>query len=297
MKTSTTNTTTKREENTMNTQYIIDGLTEELGNNVEVKFVEVPKNNTMRKGIQIREENSNVGATFYFKEEDSEDEIIENTLKAYWQSGKPDFDVSNISDIVTNWDKVKGLIVPCLFNKDRSVFGDDIVTADFVSDIGILFRIVLNSGTAGVASIKVTKAIFDKWDVSVNDMLAVAKENIKEQVYIKDMLTVLLELKGFVDIPEIDTTSLMNVMGIASNVDGAAAVLVLPMLIEEGKVENKDYFIIPSSVHEVILINPDQIETETLNGLIRDVNNEVVKVEDFLSNYALKFSNGIFGVA
>ena len=65
--------------------------------------------------------------------------------------------------------------------------------------------------------------------------------------------------------------------------------MCLPDIIESGEIANHDWYIIPSSTHEVILVDPSTIEVEMLNDMIRSVNSDVVSIEDYLSNDALKY--------
>ena len=59
--------------------------------------------------------------------------------------------------------------------------------------------------------------------------------------------------------------------------------------MENGELEDKDYYVIPSSIHESILVDTDSMEPDALNAMIREVNATQVLPEDFLSDYGLKY--------
>lgn len=141
---------------------IINGIKEQLGNEYEVRFVDVPKNNEVLTGISIRKEDDNVAATIYYKESETAAEIINRAVMTYTANGKPDFDTHEVLHNITNWDWAKSRVLPVLFNKDRSVYGEEIITTDFVSDIGVLFKVTLTTNGNGTASVKVTDGILAK---------------------------------------------------------------------------------------------------------------------------------------
>lgn len=277
----------------MNKDMIMNEIKAVIGNDVEVNFVEVPKNNVIRKGISIRKGNSNIAATFYYKDNDTDAEIITRTIEAYNASGTPDFDVDNITENFTNWDWVADKIVPVLFNKTKSVYPDDVVTKDFVNDIGILYKIIVSTDSLGRATIKVTKPILDRWGITEDELFVKAKENIDKEAIIKDMQEMMFEMMGTSsegnDLVREIQPGLMSVMTNTTKVDGAAVMLCLPDLVENGELEDKNYYVIPSSIHECILVSTDSMEPDALNAMIREVNATQVLPEDFLSDYGLKY--------
>ena len=276
----------------MNKDRIMNEIKAAIGNDVEVSFVEVPKNNVIRKGISIRKGDSNIAATFYYKEDATDAEIITRTIETYNASGTPDFNVDDITENFTNWDWVASKVVPVLFNKTKSVYSDDVITKDFVNDIGILYKIVVSTNSLGRATVKATKPMLDKWNVTEDELFAKAKENLDKDVIIKDMKEMMFEImcgRESNDLVREIQPGLMNVMTNTTKVDGAAVMLCLPDFVKNGELEDKDYYIIPSSIHECILVGTDIIEPADLNLMIKDVNANEVALEDFLSDYGLKY--------
>ena len=66
-----------------------------------------------------------------------------------------------------------------------------------------------------------------------------------------------------------------------------AACIVYPNVLEEiGDLLQEDYYIIPSSVHEILFLPASQcIDSEALNTIIEDVNRSQVEDEDWLSDH------------
>ena len=272
----------------MNKDMIIDTIKAELGD-VEVKFTTVAKNNVMKKGISIGAPGSNLAANFYYDENKTDSEIAKDVVDGYKANIKPDFDVNDITSNMTKWDWVANRVMPVLFNITKSVYPDKIVKVNYVNDIGIIFKIIVTSDDSGVASIKVTSNLLDSWNISVDELLTKAKENLNSKLYINDMGAMLFEMTGNDEFKRSITPGVMSVMTVTNKVNGASAIMCLPDIIESGEIANHDWYIIPSSTHEVILVDPSTIEVEMLNDMIRSVNSDVVSIEDYLSNDALKY--------
>ena len=62
--------------------------------------------------------------------------------------------------------------------------------------------------------------------------------------------------------------------------------LVNEELLQKTREEMGNFYIIPSSVYEVILVKAEMTDAESLRGMIGEVNTNVVSDEDFLSNNA-----------
>ena len=289
----------------MNKEYIINAIKEKLGNDLEVTFVDVPKNNVIRKGISVRKPNETIAPNIYYDDLTDDNDIINRVVTVYKVNKTPDFDTENLGNQLMDWDWASTKIMPVLFNTEKSVFPEDIVTMPFTSDIGILFKITIEKYEDGVAAVKVVRNLTEKWGVSDEEILVKAIENISNQLYIKDLNEVMMEMMGMAAFNEmtdgrnVSEVERISVLSNTDKVNGASAVLALSKLIGDGDLRDQDYYIIPSSVHEVLIVNPNAMTPEQLNQMIHEVNTEVVSVEDFLSDYALKYdsASGEFMVA
>lgn len=85
------------------------------------------------------------------------------------------------------------------------------------------------------------------------------------------------------------TPGAMSVASTTNMVSGASVAMLIPDLVRSGELTKKDYIIIPSSVHEILLLDTEQMEVDAVNNMIADVNTNCVSTQDFLSDYALKY--------
>ncbi len=70
---------------------------------------------------------------------------------------------------------------------------------------------------------------------------------------------------------------------------GAACITYPGVLKEFAREHNSDFYIIPSSVHEVILILGEQMSVEEMNLMVEEVNEREVDSIDVLSNHVYQY--------
>ncbi len=142
-------------------------------------------------------------------------------------------------------------------------------------------------------TVVVTKAILNMADVSADELRVRARRNLKEKVKIAEMTDVLQEMMDQ-PIDSLDVFPADRFMYVAtneSNLYGASAMLLDDILQEFCEKHGLNaVFIIPSSIHEVLLISADN-DPETINAMISDVNRMEVDEWDQLSNHCYVFKS------
>lgn len=81
----------------------------------------------------------------------------------------------------------------------------------------------------------------------------------------------------------------MYVLTNAEKMNGAAAILDSKTMEGISEKLGGDFVIIPSSIHEVIILPLNTADTDTLNGMVNDVNASEVAPLDVLSNHVYKY--------
>ena len=124
-----------------------------------------------------------------------------------------------------------------------------------------------------------------------------AKENTQKlQKYeIKNMHDVICELteaensEDCDDMAEFESSISMYVLSNKSRVEGAACILYPELIKDFSNVIGSSLYIIPSSIHEVLLLPSDNLdECDAIKGMIKEINDSQVKIEEVLS-YSLYF--------
>lgn len=149
----------------------------------------------------------------------------------------------------------------------------------------------------GIGTIPVTNHLRSQWDVSDEKLLADAITNTEETCGYKirsvlEVLTLLAEKKNTVEyVKNIINEPPMYVLTNNSFVNGAATILYKNAIKAFADEEQCNLFIIPSSIHEVLLVPDDgSLDGNYIKRMIVQVNQTEVTPCEVLSNQLLYYS-------
>lgn len=153
-------------------------------------------------------------------------------------------------------------------------------------DLAISFRWLGLCDSMGIASALVSNREMEEWEVSLQELFLVALENTRrifpEQIRnLKDVLEGLVETEVFEDLEEpVEVYVLTNERGI----NGATAMLYTDVIRNFSLEMGRNIYILPSSIHEVLLI-PEQehVIKQDLKRIVCEANCEVVAEGEILS--------------
>lgn len=201
------------------------------------------------------------------------EQIIE--ILATEEKNRPVFNVNELTDWESIKDKLQIAIRPV-------VDGTEHITKSYL-DLELVVRAHINNE----ASATVTKDLCRSWNKTPDEVFAQAESN-KQEVVVKEMADVLAELMG--DLPK-EMFGFLPPMYVISNSTGhyGASALTNKLIFENlAEMLDGDLYIIPSSIHELIVIKTDT-EPEIVNQMIKDVNNTEVAKEEVLCDHTYKF--------
>ena len=194
----------------------------------------------------------------------------------------PDFNI----DKLTSKEYVMDHVVSCVRHETMD---ESIVKFSVMGDLEEYLRVVVNEveGSEGFMSIVVTKDFAKNLKLDVDELRAAGRKNLEKKVSIRSMSAVMSELidmsEGLEDLMPAD-----DVMYVGSTNDkqyGAAVMLLDDVLERFCKARGiLKLCIIPSSVHECLLI-VQEMEEESVNGIIQEVNETQVVEEERLSSH------------
>ena len=204
-------------------------------------------------------------------------ECVEEAFVEHANAGQ-DFDPNDVTD----FDKMRPLLRARLYNEKTAaevfesakLFGfDDLIIVPYLE-----FK--FNGQDAGI---KVNNSLLQKWGTDKETVLGIAKVNSEKysDFFLKPMTSVLFDIMDD-DVPEelMDIPVPMYVVSNKRKSFGAFGVIALADLIEEKFPDG--YAVIPSSVHEVIIIPSDSTMYDTVKDMIGDVNTSQLKDEEVL---------------
>ncbi len=271
----------------------------EMGADAEVTVNEVKKMNDSYEAITVTPAGSNIGANIninaaYAALEDGvtyEDvldkwvEIINNGIITQ----RPSFNLAEITDYSKMKDRLEMQIVSAIANMDLIMN----VPHQLIEDMAVVYRFVLSSDENGRASYLVTNQILDAMGITTEQLIKDAAEIAPaiKPAEIKGMSQLLAEMMG------IEQAQMLGIapvspedeqMFVASTPDklNGAAVLAYPGFLESAAEQfGVDFYILPSSVHEVILLPEwEEISPSRLAEMVIEVNATQLKPEEVLTN-------------
>ena len=198
----------------------------------------------------------------------------------------PDFDVEKMTD----WEYAKTRVMPNVVSKETN--GTMLKTLAYTNtktDLAIIYRIVFGNDGEGTMSVKVTKPMLETFGITMAELKKAAFKNMENQFEFKNMADTLRELMG--DDCGIEDAP-MWVLSTEDKLMGAGAMFVPKVLkaVKE-RVGLEQFYILPSSIHEVLVVTEPNANADDLRNMVIEVNSTQVAPEDKLSDNVY-FYNG-----
>ena len=250
---------------------------------------EVFKGDDKLIGITVGEKDSRIRPNIYVDSFEylSDEEIADKVIEIYREnSEKPDF--ADVVETYQDYKKVKDNLVLCIRKQTQNK--DDLKRKYL--DMELYVRFIITGDTDGMASIVVKKDHVKMWGVNPQTVIAQARQNSEKQYTIDGMADVLKEMSAGRDIGiDFDDIALkpMYILGNSNRVNGASVINSTKVLGKLAKSINDNLYVLPSSIHEVIVIPASFVEDESyLKDMIRCVNDTKVQPNERLS-YSLYY--------
>ena len=248
------------------TDNIVNVLQQRMGHEYDVKVTKVTKNNDIElTGVVLMKESDNLSPTIYLDglfEEYQDGAYIEDLAEQIIRLYKEQLPAGRLDmDFFRNFEQVKDRIFYKLvsYNKNRKML--EKLPYYKWNDLALIFYYAMEEERIGRASITIHHQHSKMWEQSLDTLYAVAQENMK-----KSMPELLVSMKDLLE----ETTGLkmgedtylpMYVLTNQEKVYGAAAMLYSEHMKKLAERWQTDLLILPSSIHEVLLL-PDDGQNE-----------------------------------
>lgn len=269
------------------------------GENYHVKLNDVVKNNgIILRGITLMQDDSNISPTIYLNPYYDAYENGETTLGTVIDEVIDTYERNKVNRSIDmrfflDYDSVKTRITYKLINTEKNKeLLNDIPHIPF-HDLSIVFQCLISGERFGNATILIHNVHLQLWKVNARELYERAMENtpILQGYDVADMNTVLEEMRAFEEIEDteyeedIQQQVPMYVLSNKSRVHGAACILYPDILKDFAAVVEKDLYVLPSSIHEVILLPAEGTEdSEQLKLMVHEINESQVEDEEVLSD-------------
>ena len=264
--------------------------------NVTMRFQNIEKLNQNYESLTVIPENGVFGATLN----------LETAFAEYNRNG----DYKNVLDksvdvVLAGIDRMPAVDLENLLNYEamKKTLAIDIISAErneillqkvpheLMEDMAAVYRFVLNNSEAGRETVLVTKDMLNNMGITEEQLMSDAKEIAPKirPVVIQGMNEVMKEKMGEEEFEKIDLPNEENeILFLASVPDGicGAGVLAYPNFMEQAAdIIGGDFFILPSSIHEVLLVPDDgSWSARALKTLVENVNETEVRPEEKLTD-------------
>lgn len=201
--------------------------------------------------------------------------------------------VKNISD----WECVKDDIFPVLLStEENSELLERLVSMPML-DLSIVYIIRKELNGRDNVSIKITKKLLESYGMGAEQLHSQAMENMGKDGYeFQDMWSMVMKMMGMETVEEGQGIGCNKPeMYILTNRDksyGAAGILNRELLKEFAG--DRDFIILPSSLHETIFIPvDDDTDRAFYDNMVSEVNRNEVSVEERLADHSYYYDSAI----
>ncbi|MCM1179086.1 MAG: DUF5688 family protein [Clostridium sp.] len=200
---------------------------------------------------------------------------------------------------LTDFNNVRDKIVLRLVNYEKNREMLKLCPNRRYLDLAVTFRYMVSKDSLGIASSLVSNAEFELWQVDLDELYHLALFNtmrefpwkmdslakvVTESIREQDMGMMPEEL--IKELEQMENGVNMYVLTNEYGINGATCILYDTVIQHFAKVQDCNIYVLPSSVHEVMLV-PENAETEPefLEELVTEANKSAVGLIDLLSDH------------
>lgn len=241
-------------------------------------------NDIVLHGLTILEQCENISPTIYlenyyedYKNGISIDDIVTHISQVY-EDNRVDFSVPAF-----DFESVKNLIKCKIVNTQSNVRLLSSVPSISYLDLSIIFYWNVKEIVDG--TITITNALLEEWNVDKNELLTIAKQNMENDMLFQNMADI-LKSTLHMDEEEVFFNDDLGMYILTNNEKnfGAAHIVCEKSLKKVASFLNGDFIVIPSSIHEVIILPyVTNISSEELREMVNEVNITQVAEHEILS--------------
>lgn len=222
-------------------------------------------------------------------------EVMENIARYLLEAINSAPSVNGID--ITSWEWVKGKVIPVLINREKNTeLLKTVPHRDFL-DLSIIYRIMLDMGIQS-CSATITNEHFKMWDITETDLFNASIKNSSPEVNsltdatIKALPESMPEDVRAEIIASMEEDTMPFPAFVASNKQNSyGAGVIVHGLSEIAESTGYDrFFILPSSIHEVIIVPECFEETDGLKTMVKEAN-ETLLGDEVLSDNVYIYDN------
>lgn len=275
-----------------------------MGKDYEVFIQNVTKNNDIElKGLVISTPDTNVAPTIYlnpyfnrYTMGEDYDKLVEKIISVY-----EEHKVTEVLDIsfFLDWKKARERIVFKLVNYEENRELLKSVPHVKYLDLAVVFNYWFKPPCGEYATILIHNKHLDYWEVSQDELYDIAMANTPELLpyNFMDMMQImmLMAVEGKLHFTDYLRMQPMYILTNQYKINGAGCILYPELLKTFADMMGSDLCIIPSSVHETLLVPlmPTgmcyEMDWEEVSKMVQEINDTQLALEEVLSDHAYKY--------
>ncbi len=303
---------------------LIHQMKQMLGTSYEIQHKQINKNNgIVAECLTIKEVREDIAQSFrlddyyeMYKKGEPMNRIGEKVLECYLvnQSRYAGDDCMN------DYRRIRDKIFFRLVNREMNKNLLHQVPHKSVLDLCITFHCLVKEEKSGIGAVQITNAHCERWEVSLENLLqdamyntvrmfppilrtmdevmrdilrseieASRQKNPEEEPLIPEEVAIEEMMKLMMPHPD-DSRPQIYVLTNQKGINGASCLLYPGIQQAISRQMKEDYYILPSSIHEVLLV-PVYEREENLASMVEEVNKTQVPLEDILSDHVYRYSS------
>lgn len=275
--------------------YIRLGIQQSVGNECNVVVKEFTKNNgTTQQGLIVLEPESNISPTIYLDNYyqtyvmgESLGKIECEILELYRENRRENkMDVS----FFTEWKNVKQRIIFRIVNYNANKELLNGVPHRRILDLAVVYHCLVESTLEADATILIHSPHMESWKVTEDVLFHAALENTPclQKACVVNMEQVCRSMISEKD-SDLAVAKSINILTNTNRTNGAGVILYPNVLKEFAEEMGHDFYIIPSSIHETILLPMLGDDWEALSQMVKEVNATQLAPEEVLSDHVYEY--------
>lgn len=271
---------------------------------VSVEVHKVVKNNSMEyDSLIINEPGRNVTPNFYLQGMHSRyvdgiglDSLVSEIVQKYESA----YDSEKYENLSLDYADCQEKIVMRLisFEKNKKML-EETPYIPFL-DMAVVFYFLADNDQNGIASIRITNEIMNDWKTDVKELYTLASDNSK-RIFEEKVMPMSKMFEEFnIDISKIRSEEANRIYEERSEpyvvtnnigINGASVILYPDMLREIAAKLGGDFYVLPSSIHEVLVVSASEdVDEKSLKKMVEDINRNYLLPDEYLSDNVYKYN-------
>ena len=281
-----------------------NSVIEKLGKEYQVTVCKSDKNNGgVCTGLRVQKNDCSVAPLIYldehFRQYKNGNTTLSSIVKYVVKESRKKSPCVDIQQYLIYENIRKNVVYRLVNTESNRDLLEDIPHLEFL-DLSIIFRCTVAQEDIGPASILIHNVHMKLWDITIQELYQDAVMNTPrlEEYEIKSMTEVMREIMTEENsdgsgqdayMEEFSDSVPLYVLSNKNRIEGAGCMLYPDLMKDFSDTIGSSFYIIPSSVHECLLLPPkEDVQGGEIRNMIKEINDTQVSIEERLS-YSLYY--------